>query len=197
MHDQRQGGRACMAEYPLDWNLPNEAVFELGFFKTTNNRMELDALLAALRYVRDNAPRLAVQRIQIVTDSMYVYENFKRAAAWRSNGWKNFAGRPIENRDLWKEFLKLQSSVGVRVDIIWQKGKTTPVLKDVDRAAKRISKEPTKHDRGYRSGKIGRSKLGSRVAVTLFPANGQECVIRIYRNELIGKRDHLFSFDLW
>lgn len=39
--------------------------------------MELDALLAALRYVRDNAPQLTVQRIQIVTDSMYVYENFK------------------------------------------------------------------------------------------------------------------------
>lgn len=38
--------------------------------------MELDALLAALRYVRDNPSHLGVQRIQIVTDSMYVYENF-------------------------------------------------------------------------------------------------------------------------
>lgn len=159
--------------------------------------MELDALLAAMRYVRDNAPQLTVQRIQIVTDSMYVYENFKRATAWRRNGWKNFAGRPIENRDLWKEFLKLQSSLSIRVDIVWRKGKTTPVLKQVDKAVKRASKEPTRHDRGYRTGKIGKSKLGSHVAVTLFPAEGQESVIRIYRSELIGKGDHLFSFDLW
>src|SRR6266478_8023307 len=55
---------------------------------------------------------------------------------WRRNGWKSLSGRPIENSDLWKRFLTVRSKVSVRTEIHWEKGKKSPVLKAVDRAAK-------------------------------------------------------------
>jgi ribonuclease HI len=64
--------------------------------------MELKACIRALEYIADNSRSLGVQQVLIVTDSLYVYENHKRAVTWRSNDWKNSARRPIENADLWK-----------------------------------------------------------------------------------------------
>lgn len=66
-------GFAERAEYPESWNRPDEVLFTTGFESSTNNRMELLACVTALEYVRDNS--LAVQRIQIVTDSRYVHDN--------------------------------------------------------------------------------------------------------------------------
>ena len=78
----------------------------------------------------------------IVTDSLYIANNFRRVATWRANKWRNASGRPLENSDLWKRFLTVQAKVKVRTDIVWEKGKKSPTLKMVDRAAKEAGKSP-------------------------------------------------------
>jgi hypothetical protein len=140
--------------------------------------------------------RVGVERVQIVTDSMYVYDNHKRAATWRSNKWLSADGRPLENSDLWKRFLSVRLNVRIRTEIIWQKGKKSPTLKMVDRTAKAAGKAPRKYDRGYRGGKVARSKVTGGSPL-LYPAKGQEAVIRIYRSGLIRKTGHKLTFDLY
>ena len=181
-------GCAGVAEYPNDWNRPDETVFTLGYQSSTNNRMELLACIRAMEYVRDHVADLNVQRVQIVTDSKYVHENIPRVEEWRHNKWRNRYGRPIENDDLWKQFLTVRGKVGVRTDFQWRKGKKSPILKAVDGAAKRAAHEPWERDFGFRGGKVGRSNVkGVRTSATLFAASGQEdVVIHIYRSRVVG-----------
>jgi ribonuclease HI len=189
------GGFACVAEFPEAWQRDDEVVFSKGFHETTNNRMELQACISALKYVGDKGRALGVERVQIVTDSKYVYDGQKMARTWRSQGWKSALGRPIENSDLWKRFLSVRSQTKVRSDIIWRKGKKSDILKLVDKTAKAAGKSPAKPDRGFRKGKIGRSKL--KGGSTLFPARGQEQTIRIYRSAQLRKTDNKIYFDVF
>jgi ribonuclease HI len=191
------GGIAAIVEYPQDWNRPNEQIFAFGYVETTNNRMELLACVKAFEYVREQGNSLRVQRVLIVTDSMYIYENHRYAQVWKDNGWKTSAGRPVENQDLWNQFLSLRRKLGVRTEIMWKKGKTSPLLKDVDKAAKGAADQPWEIDRGFRGGKVGKSKLGGRGASTLFSAQGQEAVIHVYRSGLAGKDGYKVFFDLY
>jgi ribonuclease HI len=191
------GGLAGIVVYPDDWNMPNQRIFEIGYQATTNQRMELLACLKAFEWIREDATVLRVQRVQIVTDSKYVYENRERATWWKQNGWRNASGKPVDNPDLWKEFLSARTKLRVRTDIVWQKGKQSPVLKEVDSSAKAASAQPWEIDRGFRSGKVGKSKLGGKVASTLFPAAGQEAVIHIYRSGVTGRDGHHVRFDLY
>jgi ribonuclease HI len=190
------GGCACVAEYPESWGRPDEEVFRQGFYETKNNRMELQACILALEYLRDQGSAIGVQRVQIVTDSRYVFDNQTMASRWRKNGWRTASDRPIENSDLWKRFLSVRQQAKTRTDIIWRKGKKSLILKSVDRAAKEAGKQPTKPDRGFRQGKVGRSKI-SGGASSLYPARGQEGIVRIYRSALIRKTDHKVYFDVF
>jgi ribonuclease HI len=190
------GGCACFAEFPESWGRQDEEVFRQGFHETTNNRMELQACIYALEYVRDQGSAIKVQRVQIVTDSRYVCDNQKLVHHWRKNRWRTISNRPVENSDLWKKFLSVRSLGKVRTDILWRKGKKSVILKNVDRAAKDAGKSPTKPDRGFRPGKIGRSKIKGG-ASSPFAADGQEEVIRIYRSSLIRKTDHKVYFDVF
>lgn len=185
-------GCAGILRYPDDWNRPDEVIFEVGFDGSTNQRMELRACVEALRYIRDNGHLLSVQRILIATDSKYLHEGQYRVNEWKRQGWKNRHGRPIENPDLWKEFGSVRGKTRVRTDIVWKKGKRLPILKAVDKAAKDAAASPTQVDRGFLSGKVGRSKLGGRVASQLFPAKGSEAVIRVYRKAFIGGVDKIY-----
>lgn len=65
--------------------------------ETTNNRMELTAVLAALREL--NRPC----RVAITTDSKYVMDGVKQwMVNWKRNGWRTAARKPVKNRDLWE-----------------------------------------------------------------------------------------------
>jgi ribonuclease HI len=190
------GGIACFAEFPEFWNRPDEEIFSEGFHESTNNRMELKACLRALEYVLDVVSSMDIDRVQIITDSLYVFNHQNMPSTWRRNGWKTNDGRPVDNSDLWKRFLTVRPRCKVPTHIIWRKGKKSPILKSVDKAAKAAGKSPTKQDRGFRAGKIGRSKLigGSS---SLFPAKGQEQVIRIYKSSLIRKTGNRVYFDVF
>jgi ribonuclease HI len=193
-----EGGLAGIAEFPESLNREPEPIFEESFDRTTNNRMELRACLQALEYVRANARSLGISRAIILTDSEHVNEHHKSAPFWRKNGWRNRHGRPVENKDLWKEFLSLRQKVGVRIDIAWNLGKSTAVLRAVDKLAKKAAKNLLKRkDSGYRPGKVSRHKTEDRGAATLFPANNQELIIRVYAHTLVGKSDCRVSFTVF
>ena len=65
---------------------------------TTNNRMELTAVIQALMHVNHRAAVL------IICDSQYVvYGITQWLAVWRQRGWINSSGDPVANRDLWEQ----------------------------------------------------------------------------------------------
>jgi ribonuclease HI len=175
-----QGGFAAWIEFPTEWNRPNERLEEQGFHETTNNRMELRACIWAHDWVRDHAKSMRVNRVQIVTDSEYVHRFWRLAEQWKRNGWRLSSGRPAENANLWKELLSVRSKLRVRADIEWTSGKSSEITKAVDKSAKKAAKAPTEIDRGFRSGKVGRTRNKVSGAAVLFPASGQEAIIRVY-----------------
>lgn len=64
---------------------------------TTNNRMELSAVIEGLRALNRSC------HIRVVTDSVYVRDGVtKWMANWRRNGWLTRAKQPVKNRDLWE-----------------------------------------------------------------------------------------------
>lgn len=175
------GGFAAIVEYPMDDNREDERLEEIGFHETTNNRMELRACIWAHEWAHENAIALGVNRVQIVTDSQYVYRFWRMADQWRRNRWRLTDGRPAENTDLWKELLSVRSKLRVRTDIEWCKGKKSAITKAVDKAAKQAAKQPSEIDRGFRSGKAGRTRTKVAGAAILFPAAGQEVDVLVYQ----------------
>ena len=63
---------------------------------TTNNRMEMTAVIEALKALT------APCEVQLYTDSRYVIDGItKWIFGWQKNGWKNSARQPVLNSDLW------------------------------------------------------------------------------------------------
>ena len=72
---------------------------------TTNNRMELTAIIEALRTIKSPC------HIHIFTDSNYVVRGMNEwVFKWKKNGWKNSSKKPVANRELWEELLRLSSN---------------------------------------------------------------------------------------
>ena len=84
------------------------------------------------------------------------------------------------------------------IDIEWNLGKSTPVLKMVYKLAKAAARSPIKtKDVGYRPGKLSRHRTEGGDAATMFPANNQELLIRIYAHTTAGKDDCKVSFTVF
>lgn len=192
-------GCAAIVVYPDHLGLERELIVDFGCAESSISRMELMAVIKTLRWIRENRPWTGVSRVQIITDSRYVKENIARAAGWRKNGWSNRAGEPIENPDLWKEFLSGYSRVGMTVTIEWTHGKKSPLLKEIDKAAKAAAlRGGPDTDRGYSRGAISRSELKG-VSATKFNADGQVAIIKIYRKTVMRRTNgqNKVRFDLY
>ncbi len=74
---------------------------------TTNNRMEMTALLEAFRALKKEG-----QTIEVFSDSAYLMDCFRKKwyVKWLQNGWKNAKKQPVENRDLWEQLLPFLQS---------------------------------------------------------------------------------------
>jgi len=82
---------------------------------TTNNRMELTAVIRALA-----ALKRPVQA-RIHTDSQYVQKGISAwIHGWKRNGWKTADKKPVKNADLWQELDRL--AAGHRIEWLWVKG---------------------------------------------------------------------------
>jgi ribonuclease HI len=86
---------------------------------TTNNRMELMAALESLRYIKTADLCLP---IHITSDSRYLVDGMtKWTKNWVGNQWKTSQKKPVENQDLWKSLLLLESELPP-IEWTWVKG---------------------------------------------------------------------------
>jgi len=87
---------------------------------TTNQRMEITAVLEALRALVSDDPG----SIEVVSDSNYVVKCFTDGwwKGWQRRGWKNSQNKPVANRDLWEPLLALALHADVDVSFRWVKG---------------------------------------------------------------------------
>jgi ribonuclease HI len=83
--------------------------------QTTNNRMEMMAVISALE-----ALKLPCS-VRVTTDSTYIVKGMSEwVHAWLKNGWRNSQKKEVLNRDLWERLLK--ASKGHEVEWVWIKG---------------------------------------------------------------------------
>jgi ribonuclease HI len=82
---------------------------------TTNNRMELMAVIAAFGQLKKPC------KIRVVSDSTYVIKGMKEwMPGWIKKNWMNSRKQPVLNRDLWELLLELSESH--KVEWVWIKG---------------------------------------------------------------------------
>ena len=83
---------------------------------TTNNRMELTAVISALEALKEPC------EVDLYSDSKYVVEAIEKgwAVGWRARGWKKADKKPALNPDLWEQLLDLLEKH--KVNFIWIKG---------------------------------------------------------------------------
>lgn len=82
---------------------------------TTNNRMEMTAVIEALRLLKQHC------RVSVTTDSQYVVKGMTEwIEGWQRKGWKNSKKEPVLNRDLWEALL--EQARRHTVQWIWVRG---------------------------------------------------------------------------
>jgi len=83
---------------------------------TTNNRMELTAAVKALEALKESC------NVTLTTDSQYLRKAFTDGwlKNWQKNGWKTANKKPVKNKDLWLELLKLNDKHNLQWT--WTKG---------------------------------------------------------------------------
>ncbi len=76
---------------------------------TTNQRMELQAAIGALRLIPPGS------KVSLYSDSAYLVNCFKQSwmDRWQRNGWRNSKGNPVENQDLWRQLFELAATNSV------------------------------------------------------------------------------------
>ena len=85
--------------------------------ETTNNRMELTAVIEALKALKRPCDVL------LYLDSEYVRKGITEwLPGWKARGWKTAAKQPVKNVDLWQALDALVQSGGHRIDWRWVKG---------------------------------------------------------------------------
>lgn len=110
------GGYGAVLEYIDSKGEIHVRELSAGYRKTTNNRMELMAVIRALE--RLNRPC----KIDLYSDSKYVIDAFNQGWIynWMKKGWKKSDNKPVKNPDLWKKLLELKSPHDITFH--WVKG---------------------------------------------------------------------------
>jgi ribonuclease HI len=90
----------------------NRKELSQGYKITTNNRMELTAVIKALEAIKKNSIK-----VTIYSDSKYVVESVEKGWIWNW-GEKNFKKK--KNIDLWKQFIPLYKKFNIK--FVWVKG---------------------------------------------------------------------------
>jgi ribonuclease HI len=98
----------------LRWN-GHEKEMSGGDPETTNNRMEMMAVVKALEALK------GASKVHIHTDSKYVMDGVNEwMPGWKARGWKTAAKKPVKNQDLWQQIDDLISKHDVT--FFWVKG---------------------------------------------------------------------------
>lgn len=117
-----------------------------GFKTTTNNRMELLAVIEGLKVLKEPCS------VSVTTDSNYVKDGItKWIFNWKKNGWRTASKQPVKNVDLWKA---LDEEVARhQIEWHWVKGHSGhPENERVDDLAREAAEaNPTAEDVGFAS----------------------------------------------
>jgi ribonuclease HI len=113
------GGWAAILSYD-----GHERELSGGERQTTNNRMELQAAIAALQKLNEPCA------VRLHTDSKYVVQAFSERwlAGWQRRGWLTSARKPVANRDLWEQLVELTAVHSV--EWIWVRGHANVALNE-------------------------------------------------------------------
>ncbi len=105
------GGYACILVYG-----ENEKVLSGGERETTNNRMELSAVIAGLEALKEPCS------VEVISDSKYVVSaiNDGWLRSWVKNNWKKSDKKPVLNVDLWQRFI--EASEKHEITFTWVRG---------------------------------------------------------------------------
>ena len=83
--------------------------------ETTNNRMELTAVIKALSAAKKH------DALEIHTDSQYVKNGMEKwVRQWKNNNWKNAEKKPVKNKELWQQLDELAQTK--KITWVWVKG---------------------------------------------------------------------------
>ncbi len=86
-----------------------------GEIMTTNNRMELTAVIRALEALKRSC------QLKIYTDSVYVQKGMTEwIVGWKARGWRTSDKKPVKNDDLWQQLDELAQAH--EIEWIWVKG---------------------------------------------------------------------------
>ena len=96
---------------------------------TTNNRMEIIAVIKALNTIK-------LKQATLITDSQYVKNGIEVwIHKWKDNGWMTAEKKPVKNKDLWTKLDKIQKTKKIKWE--WVKGHSSDKLNnEVDRIAR-------------------------------------------------------------
>ena len=110
------GGYGAVLQYVDSKGTLHEREFSAGYKKTTNNRMELMAVIVGLEAL--NKPC----EVLVVSDSKYVTDAFNQhwMDSWLKNNWKTSTKKPVKNVELWKRLLMAMEPH--QVTYSWVKG---------------------------------------------------------------------------
>jgi ribonuclease HI len=108
-----RGGWAFIISYPDGAGSMQKSG---AFLTTTNNRMELWAVIKALEFVEiDN-------KCVVYSDSQYLVNSFTKGwiQSWQKSGWKTSSKKKVANKDLWQKILQLSQNRDI--DYLWVRG---------------------------------------------------------------------------
>lgn len=97
--DENFGGWGAILEYG-----DNKKELYGSDVNTTNNKMELTAVIKAFKALKKTG-----LKIQVFSDSSYVSNCFREKwyVNWEKNGWRTAGKKPVENKELWQELIGL------------------------------------------------------------------------------------------
>ena len=109
------GGYGAVLHYIDRTGTLHEREYSAGYKKTTNNRMELMAVIVGLEALTKPC------EVEVISDSKYVTDAFNKnwIDGWLKKNWKGASG-PVKNVDLWKRLLKAKAPH--QVTFTWVKG---------------------------------------------------------------------------
>ena len=110
------GGYGTILQYVDSKGQVHMREYSAGYEKTTNNRMEMMAVITGLEAL--NRPC----EVDVYSDSQYVVNAFNQhwIEGWKKRGWKRSGNKPVLNMDLWQRMLKAMEPHQVRFH--WVKG---------------------------------------------------------------------------
>jgi len=168
-----------------------------GYASATNNQMELQACILALREAKRLGLASGLNRIVIHTDSQYVSENITSALYyWPREKWLRRDGAPVLNVELWKDLTRAVKSAGCPVDIQWVKGHSRdPHNRAVDKLARKSADTPL--NPAMKPVSVRRKKTSEKAQAGSVGMHGQRITIRIVSDELLNEQKlYRFKYEV-